>query len=124
MAGVRNIHIRQGDTFTHFVDINFSLGIPESIEDYEFESQVREAGYDPLSPTSSGPPLAVFNISSPEVSGNRAKVACVLSHEQTSDIPPGKHWYDIQMLEKDGEVEGRLVTLLYGTIVVIPEISP
>lgn len=116
----RNIAIRQGDTFTHSVVMNYLEGVPEDIGDYTFDSQVRESGRESLSPTPSGDPLASFSVSSAQVSGGKVTVVCTLSHEASSSIPPGRHSYDLQQTSAAGKV----TTLIYGSIIVVPEISP
>ena len=120
MTANRNIIIRQGDTFTHSVVMNSIEGIPEDIADYVFESLVREAGYEELEPTPSGAPLASFTVAEPTVSGNAVSVVCTLDYEASEDIPPGKHWYDFQQTDDTGKIK----TLLYGSIIVVPQISP
>lgn len=117
MTAERNFYIRQGDTFTHTVilwdgiDEQTGEKIPLDLTGYTVESQIREAGEDLLS--DAGPLLANFEYS---LEGN--VITTTLSSEQTADIPPGKHWYDVQL--DDGQL---IFTCLHGIVSVVPAVA-
>jgi hypothetical protein len=119
MAAERNIYVRQGNTFTHSVvlwDGYDDLGnkVPMELSEYTFASDIREAGEDgPLSEPGEEI-LASFSYSVDE-----NIVTLTLSSEDSEEVPPGKHWYDIQ--SKNGD--GIITTLLSGTIIFLPRVA-
>jgi len=118
--GIRNIYIRQGDTFSHSIVLNYKIPVPSDIEDHFYQSQIREYGYDNVSNTPSGDPVATFSVSEQEVSGSTVRFTCSLSSADSDAVEPGKYLYDVQRVDGDGKIK----TVLYGTVVVIPEITP
>lgn len=78
-----------------------------------FSSEIRRSGDTPLSP-SGDDILASFSTST--ISNT---VTLTLSSDDSSALPPGRHWYDIQSITP----ERKVYTYLYGTITVLPEIA-
>lgn len=119
MAAERNFYIRQGDTFTHTlvvwngVDPVTNQKIPLDLESLgaQVSSEIRRAGETPLS--DSGDLLATFTVQNPV--GN--SVVLKLDSEESAGIPPGKHWYDIQVITDKTE------TYLSGIVIVLPAVA-
>lgn len=117
MTAERNFYIRQGDTFTHTIILWEGVSevdgskIALDLSGYTIASQIREAGEDFFS--DSGALLAEFDHS---VEGN--VITTVLSSAQTALIPPGKHWYDVQI--DDGQ---EVLTCLHGVVAVVPAVA-
>lgn len=119
MAAERNFYIRQGDTFTHTlivwdgVDPVTQEKIPLDLEGLGavVTSEIREAGETPLS--DSGELLATFDAASPVEN----TVVLSLDSETSATIPPGKHWYDVQVVTSSKQ------TFLSGTVIVLPAVA-
>lgn len=115
MAAERNFYIRQGDTFTHTIVVWNGVDengdkIPLDLTDAGVFSDIRVAGESPLSE-----PGAVLGSFIGSASGNI--ITLILSSTESATIPPGKHWYDIEVITNIRK------TYLSGTVIVIPAVA-
>lgn len=119
MISSRNLDLYQGDDFTHTITLYdtdgtlFDFGVEHS-----FSGKIREAGKTTLDPA--GPVLATMDvdINSP------GEVVLSIPSEETTVIPPGRHWYEIRMIiDQPDEEPDYVITLFSGLAVVHPEVT-
>jgi hypothetical protein len=118
MAAERDIHVKQDNTFVHAIVIWDGLNeqgqkVPSDLTGYKFFSDIKKAGSSRLSPAV-GDVLGSFSVS---IEDNI--VTLTLSSEDSAQVPPGKHWYDIQSISPDGKV----FTYLAGNITFLPGVA-
>jgi len=114
----RDLEIYQGDDFSHTVnlyDTDGSLFVFGG--QHSFSGKIREAGETTLDPP--GPVLATMDvdINSP------GEVIFSIPSEETADIPPGRHWYEIRFITTDSGNPDIVLTLFSGLAIVYPEIT-
>jgi hypothetical protein len=114
----RNLDIYQGDDFSHTVNIFDTGGQPFVFgSQHSFSAKIKEAGATSLSPA--GPTLAVFDWKKE----NPGKVSISLTSNNTKQIPPGRHWYEVKMITSQGAAPPIVLTLFAGLAVVHPEVT-
>lgn len=109
-AGIFNISLEQGTTFSLPLEVSQSNGTPMNLTGYTKRGQIRPFA-------TSNVKYADFTISgSVDVSGS---FHANLSAVETARIPAGLSYYDIEIESSDGEV----TKLLRGTITTIAEVT-
>lgn len=115
----RNLDIYQGDDFFHTINLYdtdgslFAFGIQHS-----FTGKIKEAGETTLDPPGALLATMDVNIQGPGV------VEFSIPAAETTDMPPGRHWYEIRFITNQGEsVPPEVLTLFSGLAIVHPEVT-
>lgn len=109
MAGLRNISIYKGDTYTHQVTIQDSTGTAIDISGRSYSGQIRKA---------SGSDTVVATFATALTDPTNGVLQITLSSSVTSSIQAGTYVYDLQ--ETNGS---NVLTLMYGDVTVSTEVT-
>lgn len=112
----RDLNIYQGDDFSHTVNVYGVDGEPMPFPDEYFSAQIREAGETSLDPA--GPVLGIFTCSK----SSPGLVTLTLPSSVSRTIPPGRHWYELRMIN-DQVTPNYVLTLFSGLAIVHPEVT-
>lgn len=110
--GLVNFICPQGSTFRR--TLTYTLDdIPIDLSGYSSRLQVRQAYY------STEPLLSLASGSGITIDGLEGTIDIYISNSDTSDLPPGSHVYDLEIISPSSDVS----RLIEGTFIVTPEVT-
>ena len=109
MAGIRDISIYKGDSYTHEVRIKNSANTAINISGRTYRAQVRKT---------KASEVVIQNFTTSITDAANGVLIISLAASSTSNISPGIYYYDLE--ETNGSI---VTTLMGGKITVIGEVS-
>jgi hypothetical protein len=110
--GLVNFVCPQGSTFRRTLTYTLD-SVPIDLSGYSSRLQVRQAYY------STEPLLSLVSGSGITVGGSAGTIDIYISNSDTSDLPPGSHVYDLEIISPSLDVD----RLIEGTFIVTPEVT-
>jgi hypothetical protein len=110
--GLVNFVCPQGSTFRRTLTYTLD-NLPVDLSGYSSRLQVRQAYY------STEPILSLSSGSGITISGSAGIIDIYISDSDTSDLPPGSHVYDLEIISPSSDVD----RIIEGTFIVTPEVT-
>jgi hypothetical protein len=109
MAGISNLVVDQGTTFSSIITVADQTGAPLNITNYTVKSQFRKS-YQSSSAT---------NFTASIYDAITGRIRLQLAPSDTSNIQAGRYLYDIELTSPTGEK----FRALEGLVIITPEIT-
>ena len=109
MAGISNLVVDQGTTFSSIITVADQTGKPLNITNYTVKSQFRKS-YQSSSAT---------NFTASIYDATNGKIRLQLAPSDTTNIQAGRYLYDIELTSPTGEK----FRALEGLVIITPEIT-
>jgi hypothetical protein len=109
MAGISNLVVDQGTTFSSIITVADQTGTPLNITNYTVKSQFRKS-YQSSSAT---------NFTASIYDAITGRIRLQLAPSDTSNIQAGRYLYDIELTAPTGEK----FRALEGLVIITPEIT-
>ena len=109
MAGISNLVVDQGTTFSSIITVADQTGTPLNITNYTVKSQFRKS-YQSSSAT---------NFTASIYDATTGRIRLQLDPSDTSNIQAGRYLYDIELTSPIGEK----FRALEGLVIITPEIT-
>ncbi len=110
MAGISNLTIDQGATYSVNITVNDDTGTARNLAGYTARSKMRRSYY-----TSANTALTV-TITSPST----GEISLTLTAAQTANVRAGRYVYDLELVNANAATVERVVE---GIITVYPEVT-
>jgi len=109
MAGISNLVVDQGTTFSSIITVADQTGAPLNITNYTVKSQFRKS-YQSSS---------AINFTASIYDAMTGRIRLQLAPSDTSNIQAGRYLYDIELTSPTGEK----FRALEGLVIITPEIT-
>ena len=109
MAGISNLVVDQGTTFSSIITVADQTGAPLNITNYTVKSQFRKS-YQSSSGT---------NFTASIYDATTGRIRLQLTPSDTSNIQAGRYLYDIELTSPTGDK----FRALEGLVIITPEIT-
>jgi uncharacterized cupin superfamily protein len=109
MAGISNLVVDQGTTFSSIITVADQTGTPLNITNYTVKSQFRKS-YQSSSAT---------NFTASIYDATTGRIRLQLAPSDTSNIQAGRYLYDIELTSPTGDK----FRALEGLVIITPEIT-
>jgi hypothetical protein len=110
--GLVNFVCPQGSTFRRTLTYTLDT-LPVDLTGYSSRLQVRQAHY------STDTLVSLVSGSGITISGSAGIIDIYISNADTSNLPPGSHVYDLEIISPSLDVD----RLIEGTFIVTPEVT-
>jgi len=118
MPAKLDLNIKQGDTYTLTINFKDGNGDNRDVTGLLYDAEIRRAGVSQLSPAREL--LAEFEVD--DSNASVGQIVFTLQHEESSAIPPGRHWYDIQEIDESTSPD-TVFTPIEGSVTVVPDVT-